>query len=50
MLAFADALDAAGGSVTLAVWPDQVHAFHLLAAFHPEAQRAVDALAAFLHA
>ena len=50
VLAFADALDAAGGSVSLAVWPDQVHAFHLLAAFHPEAQRAVDALAAFLRA
>jgi epsilon-lactone hydrolase len=50
VLAFADALRAAGVETEVVVWPDMVHDFHLLADQHPLAREATEKLAAFLHA
>ena len=43
-----EALTRAGNDADFESWPDQVHAFPLLAAYHPEAARALEELGAFL--
>lgn len=50
VIAFGEALRAAGNDVEVKRWPDMVHDFHLLAEFHPMALSAIEHLAAFLRA
>ncbi len=47
---FAERARAAGVDVTLEVWPEMVHDFQIFAATLPPAQRAIDALGAFVRA
>ncbi len=41
-------VEAAGGDVTLKVWPEMVHVWHSSAGFVPESDEAIDEIAAFL--
>ena len=40
----------AGGDVTVELWPDMTHVWHLLGSGVPESRDALDAVAAFIHA
>ena len=41
-------MGAAGDDVTLEVWPDAVHAWHIFAPVIPEALSAIDAVGSFV--
>ena len=45
---FADCASRAGVDVTLKIWPGMLHAFPLLAAFIPEARKAIDETATYV--
>ena len=38
----AERAEAAGGDVTLEVWPEMIHVWHFFAAMLPEGQQAID--------
>lgn len=42
-------LESAGASCRLEVWPDQMHVFQALSRIVPEADRALDRAAEFIH-
>jgi len=46
--AFAARASAAGAELTLSVYPDMVHVWHMLRSATPEAQRAIDEVGAFV--